>query len=82
MSIAGLSIGIGSVRRARRSLVAQYFACLQEMTLLEQNHAAPGAIAEIHKLAEERRRYEDELTREERDRVHAAYSRWYYRFIA
>ncbi len=84
MSIAGLSIGFGTntVRLTRRQITNRYFACLREMAIVEQDLTTPDVERHFQRLAAERKQWEAQLTERERARVSAAYSRWYFRFLA
>ena len=84
MSIASLSIGFGTgtVRLTRRQIANRYFACLREMTIVEQDPTAPDVERHLQRLAAERKQWEVQLTDREKARISAAYSRWYFRFLA
>ena len=84
MSMAVLSIGFGkgTAHVTHRQVAKRYLACLREMAIVEQDPTVHEVQYHLQCLNAEREELEDQLTNRQKARIGAAYSRWYYRYLA
>ena len=82
MAVLGMGFGKGTERRTQRQIANRYLACLRKMAIIEQEPTAPGVEYHLQRLNVARKDLESQLTDRQKVRVNAAYSRWYYRYLA